>query len=106
MDLLGAGFGCAVHDGVPVVWGDVGNPAMLAKVFVDHDIAAVTHFFGSVQVGESVSNPLKYQSWRATRAGLDLIVADAMAWECAGSARRAGNKRQPSESVDFAGPFP
>jgi UDP-glucose 4-epimerase len=74
VDNLVTGFAWAVPDAVPLVKGDVGDPALLARVFADHDIAAVMHFAGSVQVGESVGNPLKYYS-NNTAASRTLIEA-------------------------------
>ena len=40
--------------------GDIGEDALLDRVFSDHDISAVLHFAGSIVVPESISDPLAY----------------------------------------------
>ncbi len=40
--------------------GDVGDEAVLAGIFREHDIEAVIHFAGSASVPESVADPLSY----------------------------------------------
>lgn len=45
----------------PLVFGDL-DKAALARVFADHDIAAVLHFAAASLVGESMTNPQKYYS--------------------------------------------
>ncbi|MCB2066435.1 MAG: UDP-glucose 4-epimerase GalE [Erythrobacter sp.] len=60
IDNLVTGFRFAVPDGVPFYEGDVGDKALLARIFAERGIGAVMHFAGSVVVPESVENPLKY----------------------------------------------
>ncbi len=60
LDDLSTGFEWAVPDGVPLVRGDAGDMALLARVVAEHRIDAIMHFAGSIIVPESVSNPLKY----------------------------------------------
>jgi len=43
-----------------LVTGDLADKAALARVFAQHDIAAVMHFAASSLVGESVADPQKY----------------------------------------------
>ena len=40
--------------------GELGDTALLKKIFTRHDIEAVMHFAALAQVGESVSEPAKY----------------------------------------------
>jgi UDP-glucose-4-epimerase GalE len=44
----------------PLVIGDLNDKATLARVFSEHDIAAVMHFAAASLVGESMSDPQKY----------------------------------------------
>jgi UDP-glucose 4-epimerase len=45
---------------VPLIVGDVGDAALLAKVFREHAINSVLHFAGAIIVPESIADPLKY----------------------------------------------
>ena len=60
LDNLTTGFRWLLPDDVPLIEGDAGDMALLARVFAEHGIGAVMHFAGSIIVPESVSNPLKY----------------------------------------------
>jgi UDP-glucose 4-epimerase len=60
IDNLATGFRSAVPDGVAFYEGDIGDSALLARIFAEQGIGAVMHFAGSVVVPESVSDPLKY----------------------------------------------
>ena len=60
LDELSTGFRRAVPDGVAFHHGDVGDEALLARIFAEHGIRAVMHFAGSIIVPESVAEPLKY----------------------------------------------
>ena len=60
IDNLTTGFRWAVPDGVPFYEGDVGDGALVARVFAEQGIRAVMHFAGSIVVPESVTDPLKY----------------------------------------------
>jgi len=44
----------------PFIQGTMANPALLKKIFSEHDIAAVMHFAAFCYVGESVTEPAKY----------------------------------------------
>src|SRR5271154_4041554 len=44
----------------PLVVGDLLDQAALARVFAEHDIAAVMHFAAASLVGESMTDPQKY----------------------------------------------
>ena len=68
--LAAAGFRPIVYDNLStghrgfvsgtLVVGDLVDKAMLARVFAQHDIAAVMHFAAASLVGESMTDPQKY----------------------------------------------
>jgi len=60
IDDLSTGFRWAVPDGVAFYEGDVGDEALLARIFAEQGTRAVMHFAGSIVVPESVIDPLKY----------------------------------------------
>mgnify|MGYP003352367165 CR=1 FL=1 len=59
-DNLVYGHAAAVPPSVPLVVGDLGNPAAVAALFADYPIEAVLHFAACAYVGESVLRPDKY----------------------------------------------
>src|SRR6201747_2798470 len=83
--LKAAGFGPICYDDLstghrgfvtgPLVTGDIADRGRLARVFAEHDIAAVMHFAASSLVGESVIDPQKYY---ANNLAGTLSVLDAM----------------------------
>ena len=60
IDNLSTGFRWAVPEDATFVEGDIGDPALVGQVIVDHGIKAIMHFAGSILVGESVEKPLDY----------------------------------------------
>ncbi len=64
IDNLTTGFRWTVPANVPFYEGDVGDEALLARIFAEQGLGngsgAVMHFAGSIIVPESVSDPLKY----------------------------------------------
>jgi UDP-glucose 4-epimerase len=60
LDDLSTGRRAAIPADVCFVEGDVGDRAVLARLFERHPIRAVLHFAGSVIVPESVREPLAY----------------------------------------------
>ena len=60
VDNLSTGFRFAIPDDVPFYEGDVGDGALLARIFAEQQTQAVMHFAGSIIVPESVENPMKY----------------------------------------------
>jgi UDP-glucose 4-epimerase len=60
IDNLSTGFRWAVGEDVAFYDGDIGDEALLARIFAEQKIGAVMHFAGSIIVPESVENPLKY----------------------------------------------
>lgn len=59
-DRLSTGFSWAVPAEAELVVGDVGDAALLDRVFAAHEIDAVIHFAGSIVVPESIADPLGY----------------------------------------------
>jgi UDP-glucose 4-epimerase len=59
VDNLSTGFREAVR-GAELVVGNVGDLALMARVFGEHRVDAVMHFAAHTVVPESVSDPLKY----------------------------------------------
>ena len=60
LDNFSTGVREAIPAGVKLIEGDVGDAALLARVFADEAIGAVMHFAGSIVVPESVADPLGY----------------------------------------------
>src|SRR3546814_7293268 len=54
IDRLSTGFRWAVPEAARFYLGDVGDRAMLDRVFAENDIDAVMHFAGSIVVPQSV----------------------------------------------------
>jgi UDP-glucose 4-epimerase len=74
LDDLSTGHRWAVPADIPFHEGDVGDPALLSRIFAAHPIDAVMHFAASIEVGESVTHPLAYYR-NNTFASLTLIEA-------------------------------
>ena len=60
LDNLATGFRWAVPDAADFVQGDVADPEVVTGTIAKFGIGAILHFAGSLLVGESVGNPLKY----------------------------------------------
>jgi UDP-glucose-4-epimerase GalE len=60
LDNLAKGHRAAVHSRAQVIVGDVGDQALLGKVFAKGPFDAVMHFAALAEVGESVQWPLRY----------------------------------------------
>jgi UDP-glucose 4-epimerase len=60
LDDLSAGFPWAVAKGVPLVVGDSGDQALVARLIREHGVEAIIHFAASVVVPDSVRDPLRY----------------------------------------------
>jgi len=72
LDDLSAGHGASVPSGVKLVRGDLGDRASLDEALAG--VGAVVHFAGVLNVGESVTEPLKY--WRINvQKGVALLEA-------------------------------
>lgn len=59
LDNLSKGHTQAVQHGF-FIEGDIGDSALLDEIFEQNKVDAVMHFAAFLEVGESVSNPLKY----------------------------------------------
>jgi UDP-glucose 4-epimerase len=59
LDNLSTGFRQAIP-GVTLVEGDIGDAALVSRLFEQHNIDTVVHFAAHTIVPESVSDPLKY----------------------------------------------
>ncbi|GJM07307.1 MAG: UDP-glucose 4-epimerase GalE [marine bacterium B5-7] len=59
LDNLSKGYADAVLHGELIV-GDMGDAALLQRIFTRHTIDAVMHFASFIEVGESVQQPAKY----------------------------------------------
>jgi UDP-glucose 4-epimerase len=60
LDNLSTGFDWAVAKGVPLIVGESGDQALVAKIIRDHGIEAIIHFAASIVVPDSVRDPLGY----------------------------------------------
>ena len=60
LDNLTTGFDWAVAKGVPLVVGETGDQALVAKLMAEHRVDAVIHFAASIVVPDSVADPLGY----------------------------------------------
>lgn len=74
LDRLSTGFRWAVPDAARFYQGDVGDLAMLERIFSENHIDAILHFAGSIVVPQSVANPLEYYDNNTAKTGL---LADA-----------------------------
>jgi UDP-glucose 4-epimerase len=60
LDNLCTGYDWAVPKEVPLIVGDSGDQALIARLIRQHRIEAIIHFAASVVVPDSVSEPLAY----------------------------------------------
>ena len=60
LDNMDYGHKAAIDPTIPFYVGDLGDPEYLGKVLEDEKIDLVMHFAAYINVGESVTNPLKY----------------------------------------------
>jgi UDP-glucose 4-epimerase len=60
LDNLSTGFEWAVPPDAPLVVGDAGDGALVAKLIGDHDVATIIHFAGSSVIADSLADPLGY----------------------------------------------
>lgn len=81
VDDLSTGWREAVPDGVSFYQGDVADPDLISTVIHEHDIRDVMHFAGSIEVEESVADPLKYyrNNTCASRTLIESCVAHGVA---------------------------
>src|SRR5208282_2987794 len=60
LDNLATGFDWAVAKGTPLIVGDTGDQALVARVIREYDVDAIIHFAASIVVPDSVRDPLGY----------------------------------------------
>src|SRR5665647_1003603 len=60
LDNLSTGFEWLLPRGVPLIKGNVGDTALLASIFKQHDVEAIIHFAASIIVPQSIADPLAY----------------------------------------------
>src|SRR3984893_15554102 len=59
-DNLSAGHRAALPSEVPLIEADLADTAALAQALAAHSPAAVAHFAGSIEAGESVTDPKRF----------------------------------------------
>ncbi len=81
LDDLSAGHRRAVPDNVPFVEADTADRGAVRAVFADHHPDAVVHFAGSIEAGESMTDPRRFYANNlvASLALLDAVVECARA---------------------------
>ena len=60
LDDLSTGIRAAVPADVPLVVGDFGDQALVARVIGEHGVTAIAHFAAKIVVPDSVADPLGY----------------------------------------------
>ena len=60
LDNLSTGFDWAIAKGVPLVVGETGDQALVARLIREHGVDAIIHFAASIVVPDSVRDPLGY----------------------------------------------
>src|SRR6187402_1670203 len=60
LDNLSTGFDWAIAEGVPLVMGETGDQALVAKLIKEHGVESIIHFAASIVVPDSVADPLGY----------------------------------------------
>ncbi|MEN3378961.1 MAG: UDP-glucose 4-epimerase, partial [Hyphomicrobiales bacterium] len=58
LDNLTTGFDWAIAESVPLIQGETGDQALVARIIAEHGIEAVIHFAASIVVPDSVADPL------------------------------------------------
>ncbi|HMA73891.1 MAG TPA: UDP-glucose 4-epimerase GalE [Xanthobacteraceae bacterium] len=60
LDNLSAGFKWAIPVGVPLMVGETGDQALVARLIAEQEVSAIIHFAASIVVPDSVADPLGY----------------------------------------------
>ena len=81
LDNLSTGFDWAVAKGVPLIVGETGDQALVARLIREHGVDAIIHFAASIVVPDSVRDPLGYyrNNTMNSRALIDSAVKAACA---------------------------
>jgi UDP-glucose 4-epimerase len=77
LDNLATGFRWAVAADAPLVVGDTGDAALVARLIRRHEVEAIIHFAASVVVPDSVRDPLGY--YRNNTANSRTLIECAVA---------------------------
>ncbi len=80
-DDLSAGHRAALPDGVPLVVGNTADRAAVSTALVEHHPEAVIHFAGSIEAGESATDPRRFFANNVVGA---LTLADSIVDVAAG----------------------
>ncbi|HET6631090.1 MAG TPA: UDP-glucose 4-epimerase GalE [Rhodanobacteraceae bacterium] len=109
LDNLSTGFRDAVGNAELVV-GDVGDTALVDRLLRQYEVRTVMHFAAWTQVGESVSDPLKYYGNNTcktrnllescTRAGLEEFVFSSSAAVYGMPATGTANETTPTQPIN------
>ncbi|MDO9416282.1 UDP-glucose 4-epimerase GalE [Pararhizobium sp.] len=77
LDRLSTGFRWAIAPEARFYLGDVGDSAVLERIFSDNRIDAIIHFAGSIIVPQSIADPLSYykNNTANTRTVMEAAVA-------------------------------
>ena len=75
LDNLYSGFESAIHPKAHFVNGNISDRVLVSKVISEKKIEAILHFAAHVEVGESVSNPLKY--YENNTIGSEILIRTA-----------------------------
>lgn len=103
LDNLTTGFRFVLPEDVAFYEGDISDSSLIARIFAEHDVAAIMHFAGSVVVPESVADPLKYYSNNTanTRSLLEAAVKSGLKhFLFSSTAAVYGATEQPSVDED------
>jgi UDP-glucose 4-epimerase len=60
LDNLSTGFSWAVAEKVPLIVGETGDHALVARLIREYDVKSIIHFAASIVVPDSVRDPLTY----------------------------------------------
>ena len=60
LDNLSTGFDWAIAEGVPLIQGETGDQALVARIIKQHGVESIIHFAASIVVPDSVAEPLRY----------------------------------------------
>ena len=76
LDDLSTGFRWAVPEGAPLVIGETGDQALVARLIRDHEVDSIIHFAASIVVPDSVRDPLGY--YRNNTANSRALIESAV----------------------------
>lgn len=68
LDDLSTGFAWLLPDHIPLIMGDIADPALVRRLIAEHKIDAIAHFAAKIVVPDSVSDPLGYYDSNTSKA--------------------------------------